>query len=479
MKRIIILSLAAVLVLGTAACGKKSDDTSDGLVKGSHVGGNEYYDESSDETGDTQPNLSGNYRVLAVDEAEGKIRLEDLSTGLLRDYNYGLYTEVFDKNDVTTTDDSLLPGLVVSAEIEESSEDDSAKLQTVKISGDVWTLDDITDFKTEADAGAFYIDGEIYMLTADTKVFSDGAEVHINSLSENDNLTVIGNDKEIISIIVDTGHGTVHLVNAEDFIGGWITIGKRISSEITEDMMIEVPEGQYTLAVTNEAGYGDSEEIKVKKNEILDVDLNELKGEGPKYCELVFDIKTKGAKVYLNGEKQKTKDGKVNEVQYGVYDMTVKAKGYDDINVRLMVSSEEATIEVDMEKLKTMTAGLSDSGSSSSENSSSDGSSSSSENSGGNGKKASDTDDITTNIEAGSKAGSLAGSLAGSSHSTASSSTSSSSSSYEPLTSLAGSISALSGSSTSSVGSTLSTLSSLVDILGNKNNSNNNSSESD
>ena len=457
-----LLIIGAVLIFLLSGCA--SDDSSGGtLVKGTHVGGNTPYTDSSDDVAQEDTDATtGLYRVLAVDDDEGYIRLEDLDSGLLRDYDYGLYTEVFDKNNVATTDDSLNAGLVVSAEITENVDDGTAKLQTVKVSDAVWTMTDVTNFTVDEDEDAFYIGETIYRMTDDTKVFSGDTQVHVSTLTGDDTVTVIGDEKNIISVLISTGHGTVHLKNSEDFVGGWITIGKRYSSEITENMTIELPEGTYTLAVTNTDGYGDSTEIEVVRNEMTEVDLSTLKGEGPKICKLRFDVKTKGAKVYLNGEKQKTGDGKVNEVKYGVYTLLVKAKGYDDWSVRLMVSSEEATITIDMDELSSESDSTdsSDDSSTSTEDDDSDSSGSSSS-----------TSSTASSGYAGSYAGSLAGSLAGSSAGSSSSSSSSSSSDTSGISSLGSIISALTGtssssSSTSSSSDTLSTISSIVDIIG-------------
>lgn len=58
-------------------------------------------------------------------------------------------------------------------------------------------------------------------------------------------------------------------------------LGDRIFAEITKDMSLDVPEGSYTLAVANN-GWGGSTDIEIKRGETTKVNLNDLKGEGPK-----------------------------------------------------------------------------------------------------------------------------------------------------------------------------------------------------
>ena len=64
-----------------------------------------------------------------------------------------------------------------------------------------------------------------------------------------------------------------------------ICIGNQIFTKITGDMLLEVPEGTYAITVANK-GYGGTGTYTVARGETTLVDLDQLKGSGPKVCQL-------------------------------------------------------------------------------------------------------------------------------------------------------------------------------------------------
>ena len=116
--------------------------------------------------------------------------------------------------------------------------------------------------------------------------------------------------------------------------------------DIAPDMRIEVPEGTYLLSVANN-GYGGSSEITVEANRETTVNLEELKGEGPKYCTIAFVIEPENATLYLNGEVVDL--SQTLQLKYGRYRLSAKAEGYADWNRTLVVNSESANIKIELQ----------------------------------------------------------------------------------------------------------------------------------
>jgi len=112
-----------------------------------------------------------------------------------------------------------------------------------------------------------------------------------------------------------------------------------------EDMSISVPEGTYILSVANN-GWGDSTEITIKRGETTTLDLNILKGPGPKYAKIHFKIDFPKATLYIDGKK--VDHYMLQRVVYGKHKITVEAEGYETWNRYLYVNSEEATIEIEL-----------------------------------------------------------------------------------------------------------------------------------
>ena len=336
-----------MLVMSLAACGKP--DTDDGVKK--------FYNSMNDTTEavgeSTQSGLEAaaaengksvkkNSDILIVSDinsANETIRVYNYSTGVQYQYYYGLTTGFFDKygNHMSVSD--IHQGDVVDI----SGADSDGKAKRIQKSDKVWTNDAVTNFSVDKDKSVLEIGSSSYRLGERTMIFSGSEVIDTDSITAQDKLSVVGIDKDIVSISVTTGHGTLQLSNTSLFEGSFLQLGDRIFAEITPDMSLDVPEGSYTLAVANN-GWGDSTDIEIKRGEITKVNLNDLKGEGPKKSSILFEVDVQGAKIYVDG-KEIDYTSPV-EITYGKHTLKVTADGYDTWTRTLYVNSKEATIQI-------------------------------------------------------------------------------------------------------------------------------------
>jgi len=222
----------------------------------------------------------------------------------------------------------------------------SGALASIQKSGDVWIYDDISKYKLEADRNLITIDGHNYKITDKTKVYSDNLKIQASDIGKDDIITVVGQEKNVISIAVTTGHGYIKLANTSLFDGSMIFIGKKIVSTVYKDELIEVPEGTYQVTVANN-GWGGSGEYTIARNSTTVIDLDELKGDGPSFCLLTFLVTVPDTYVYLDGKQVDVTEPQ--EVQYGAHKLVVQCDGYTSWNKTLVVNSESATITLAME----------------------------------------------------------------------------------------------------------------------------------
>ncbi len=336
-----------MLVLSLAACGKP--DTDDGVKK--------FYNSMNDTTEavgeSTQSGLEAaaaengksvkkNSDILIVSDinsANETIRVYNYSTGVQYQYYYGLTTGFFDKygNHMSVSD--IHQGDVVDI----SGADSDGKAKRIQKSDKVWTNDTVTNFSVDKDKSVLEIGSSSYRLGERTMIFSGSEVIDTDSITAQDKLSVVGIDKDIVSISVTTGHGTLQLSNTSLFEGSFLQLGDRIFAEITKDMSLDVPEGSYTLAVANN-GWGGSTDIEIKRGETTKVNLNDLKGEGPKKSSILFEVDVQGAKIYVDG-KEIDYTSPV-EITYGKHTLKVTADGYDTWTRTLYVNSKEATIQI-------------------------------------------------------------------------------------------------------------------------------------
>lgn len=256
-------------------------------------------------------------------------------------YGYTLSTRFMDAYGDSYSSIHFTPGQVVRlGEISASS-----TLSSVQMSDEVWNQKDITNYEIDIAKGIFTIGQTAYRITPDTMAFSQDAQIGLDAIGAEDTLQVIGKDKEVWSVIVTTGHGYIQLQNSDTFVDSMICIGNRIFTKVTGDMRLEVPEGTYAITVANN-GYGGTGDYTVVRGETTIVDLNQLKGSGPKVCQLTFTSEVAGVSVYVDGEQITV--GQAVPVTYGAHKLRVVAEGYDDWQKTLIVNSESATISLDM-----------------------------------------------------------------------------------------------------------------------------------
>lgn len=336
-----------MLMLSLAACGKP--DTDDGVKKfyNSMNDTTEAVGESTqsgleaaaEENGKSVKKNSDILIVSDINSANETIRVYNYSTGVQYQYYYGLTTGFFDKygNHMSVSD--IHQGDVVDI----SGADSDGKAKRIQKSDKVWTNDTVTNFSVDKDKSVLEIGSSSYRLGERTMIFSGSEVIDTDSITAQDKLSVVGIDKDIVSISVTTGHGTLQLSNTSLFEGSFLQLGDRIFAEITKDMSLDVPEGSYTLAVANN-GWGGSTDIEIKRGETTKVNLNDLKGEGPKKSSILFEVDVQGAKIYVDG-KEIDYTSPV-EITYGKHTLKVTADGYDTWTRTLYVNSKEATIQI-------------------------------------------------------------------------------------------------------------------------------------
>ncbi len=225
-----------------------------------------------------------------------QLNLKQLASGKQYLYVYSLSTDFLDKygNSATTMD--FEPGRVIHI----GKKDGEGRLLQAQIADEVWEYSDITKYSVDTERGIFKIADSKYSYDADLFVESNGEKIRLSDLNEKDEI---------------------------------------------HNMKLEIPEGTYTVTVANE-GYGGSTEVEIARGETCTLDLDELKGEGPKTGSIIFYIDVEGATLSIDGD---TVDYSAPVVlTYGVHTLHAEAEGYDDFDKKLFVNSAAANIDISL-----------------------------------------------------------------------------------------------------------------------------------
>lgn len=341
-----LIVVGALCISALAGCGGKHPNNA--TVTG-HTGSallNKSETEVVEDTAAAAESTTSNqdlYIVESLDMNEETISLYSVETDRQLRYNYNMTTKFIGRYGGTGTWAEFTTGSVVTiGDLLPAS----GALSLVQKSADVWCYENLTNYKIDEEHSLIKIDGRNYKLTDSTKAYSDSQKILISNIGEDDTITVIGKDKEVISIAVTTGHGYITLVNTSVFDGSMIFIGKKIVSVVNGNETIEVPEGTYQVTVANN-GWGGTREVTVNRNENVGLDLDAMKGDGPSYCLITFLVTVPETYVYIDGKIIDTNEPQY--VQYGNHRLVVKCSGYATWNKTLVVNSESAEITLAME----------------------------------------------------------------------------------------------------------------------------------
>lgn len=222
-------------------------------------------------------------------------------------------------------------------------------LTTLALSNSSWSNEEVSRYVISAATHSVTIGEDVYKITDDIKIFSDGEEIEIMDLSETDVLDFHGIDKTIYSIVVNKGHGYLRLSGDENFIGGWIEIGQTIIHRITDDMLLTVPEGSYQVIISVPGG-GGTKSVIINRGEEVTLDIGDLKIEEPKYGQVVFALTPSSATLYIDGEEVDARSPVT--LEYGIHQLIAKAEGYDSVTSYLKVAEASAGIEIVLEAEK-------------------------------------------------------------------------------------------------------------------------------
>ncbi len=387
---LILLSLTLFM-----ACGNQSKEAvGSGLYSANPIQGKS----------EAKASLNNLYMIQNMNMAEEIITLYNLSNNETLQYRYGLMTQFLDAKGKPSSWSNFTSGRVVKI----GNDQTKAILSKVQLSDKVWEQTEIKNYKVNTEDEMLTIGQTKYHLLDSTKVFSGENLSDFTLIGANDILTVVGQEKNILSVNITTGHGTIELMNTSKFDNSMIEIGTKVITNISgEGMKIEVAEGNYRLTVANN-GYGGSMDVTVNRDQTTVVDLSRLEGEGPKKCTITFTSTVDNAKIYL--DNQEVNAGESITVNYGRHSLKVVADGYDTWNKTLIVNSESAEILLDpttsINSDNSATTGGDSSGESSNSSNSSSDSNSSGKPSGGSNSNAKNSNSNNANSGGSSTSGS-------------------------------------------------------------------------
>lgn len=283
--------------------------------------------------------------VLSTDETNKAVTLINMETGKQYTLYYDGTTYVQDKYDGPMTISQIEPGDVVDVTFLKGKK----KLASIKLSPEAWVYDDVYNYDLTGANRTASIGTQTYSLPESVVVLSEGRRVDKAEVVAQDVVTISGIEHKIYSVSVDKGHGYLSLKNEQSLLGGWIEVGNSVIRQITEDMLLVVPEGEYQVTLLNN-GISCVKNVTVERDKEVVLDVDDIEIPEDATGKILFSVTPENATVSVDGKPVDI--GKAVELSYGIHRVEASASGYDTLTKHIQVGSEYATISFKLEETR-------------------------------------------------------------------------------------------------------------------------------
>ena len=302
------------------------------------------YNQSSSVLGDSN-NIEEDTKILGVlkevDTGSDTITLLDIEDGqdIILTLTGG--TNVVDKYEKVIAVSQLNPGEMVDAHYDKNS----SVISKLQISNKAWEYKGVSNWSMDEVKNIFTIAETKYKYPAGVVILKQNQFLTPKDLDPKDELVVKGYKKEVWSIQVSRGHGTVTFEDYKDFIGGTVYIGNSEILPIVSDMSILVKEGTYDVTMEKGTLKG-SKKAEVVPFQDTVINMGEFKLPPKKIGKVKFNINPEGADLLINDElKDYSKALKLN---YGEYNIKVALGGYITYSGKLEITGSNKTVSIDL-----------------------------------------------------------------------------------------------------------------------------------
>ena len=280
---------------------------------------------------------------LEYRERTDEVRLMSVDNGRSYTVSVTNLTTYEDNHGKVSVPELFEAGMIVDSDISVHSKTLNSLIQDPE----AFTRRDVTGFDINVNRGVFSLDdGTNLRITENTAVLKNNKQVKLTDISKDDVLLLRGIEPDLYSICIMSGYGHLRVKGGQFFEGGWIQVGG-MYKPVSEDMLLDVPEGEYDLVVSYK-GHGGTKHATVRRGQETTVDVSDLKGDLIKTGEIIFTIRPIEAEPVVKIDGRKVDYLEPVTLEYGVYQLEISAEGYATIKEHIAVGAEVANIEIEL-----------------------------------------------------------------------------------------------------------------------------------
>lgn len=280
--------------------------------------------------------------VRSIDKASGKISIYETIFGTTEEYAYSGATEILSKNNRDMSMDEVEIGEVYDI----YTTDNGKKLEKMQKSSDIIEQEN-KKISVDTENKRITVDNVHYAYTDDVIVYSDGKYITPMEITGNDRVTFRGVRGQVYSLVVTRGHGYIKPTNYEELAGGTLIIDGESILDISDNMLLTVPEGTQKLTMANRT-YTATATAEVERGQVVTLDMSRYIENRKDIARVEFKIEPAGAELYIDGVETTYK--KAVLLRYGTHTVQVVLEGYTDYIGTLTVREPNPTVSISLSK---------------------------------------------------------------------------------------------------------------------------------
>lgn len=222
---------------------------------------------------------------------------------------------------------------------------DDGRLIKLYGSDTVWTYKNVGNLQIDPTLKKMTIGSTIYRYDDSLKILDSGDFTELDSITGNDILNLYGIDNYIYLIKIAKGHGYLSFANDSDFIGGSLSYNPGKTIQLTENLKLELAEGDYSITVKN-AEYLAKADIRISPHSTTKFDLFDYGAKPVEYGTVHFDIEPKASDLFIDGVK--TNFSEPVKLTYGDHEIEVSLGGYTSYHGNMTIDRTDISKSISL-----------------------------------------------------------------------------------------------------------------------------------
>ncbi len=275
-----------------------------------------------------------------IDSENKKMYFLDVNTGTDYEVPYTGGTDIKTKYDTIIAAVNLEIGSIYDVTCDKKGTAD--KIYGAK---DAWKRSNVSGIAVNESSKTITSGPNDFSYSSNAVVMSVGEEISIAEVVKLDNVSLVGIDDTIYSIIVEQGHGYIEFTGTDLFEGGYASLGNSHFLEVTKGMLVTAPVGTYDVEV-QKGNLVARKEVMVSEGQQVTVDFSDTQAPSTKTGAVNFKITPSNAVMTIDGVE--VDYSRPVTLSYGPHRITLVANHYEEYAETIIVNNTYYTKVIDM-----------------------------------------------------------------------------------------------------------------------------------